>query len=156
MSPKKPESAAQAENEGLAARLIQLRETVEQNRQEAVRQLADMKGDVARISDRLEQAIKRVDEVATEWQTGKRDVENAIREGGEQVRAAGQIATRMSERVKVLDELRDTATDPHELVKPIRRDIANLRSDLESLGTNIEVKIAALRPKQTHAPLVTR
>ena len=153
---KKAESAAQAENEGLAARIVALRETVEANRVEAVKAIGAIKTEVAGMSDRVNHALSKVDVLATEWDRRKRELETAVRDSGEQVRAAGQIATKMEARVKVLDELRETAVDPHELIKPIRRELAELRTALESLDKNVEVKIDAIRPKRRAEPLETR
>lgn len=157
MSPKKPtESASQAENEALAARLIALRETVEANRLETVKNLADMRGDVARMGERVEHAIAQVDKMREEWKLGSRELKEGLRRGDEQVAKAGELAVKMENRVKVLDELREGAVDPHELIKPLRRELTLLRTDLESLGKNTEVKLAEIRPKQRGVPLETR
>jgi chromosome segregation ATPase len=153
---KRDASAEKAENEGLAARIIELRGVVEQNRVEGVKAMADLKGEVARMSDRVNHALSRVDTLATDWDRRKRELETAVRDSGEQVRAAGEIASKMNARVKVLDELRETAVDPHELIKPVRREMAELKSALESLDKNFEVKIEALRPKRRAEPLETR
>ncbi len=146
----------QAEAEGLAERLLALREQVETESLATRKATGELKQELARMSTRLDHALNRVDTMATEWNRRSRALEGTLQSGGEQVRAAGEIARKMSDRVKVLDELRQSAQDPHALVVPLRREVAELKADLESFKRIAENKIAELRPRVTRAPNETR
>jgi len=145
-------SISQDENAGLAARLIELRAVVEENRVASARACSELKTDVSRISDRLTAALAKVDQAMSSWESRTRVLDQSLRESAEQVRASGEIARGMKDRMKVLDELRETQADPHELLKPYRRQLSQLEADLTNLRKVIDVRFEGLpRPKATPA-----
>jgi methyl-accepting chemotaxis protein len=153
--PKPERTVAKDENEGLASRLIELRKVVEDNRVANIKAIGEIKTDVGRMSDRLEGAIKKVDEAMATIDKAGRDLATSQRESAEQVRAAGELVRGMKDRLKVLDELRETAADPYELLKPIRKQVGEMVGDFEALKKNIDVKFESL-PKVKPVPLETR
>ncbi len=153
---KSEKTAEKAENEGLALKLVELRGLVEERRVETVRALGELKQELARMSARVDQVGTKVDVAMSEWETRSRTLGTSLQEGAEQVRAAGAIARDVKDRIKVLDELRETAEDPRELLKPIRRELALLVSDFESFKTLANNKIAAVQPRQSTEPYETR
>lgn len=156
MTPKPEKSTAQAENEGLAARLLELRQLVEKQDQDHKKATAEVKQEVARMNATVDHLAKKVDAALTEIERRSRDLTAMLREGGEQVVQAGALARKMQDRVKVLDELREVAEDPRELLKPIRKDIAQLNADLLTLQKNTEAKLASITPKQNAQPWESR
>jgi SMC interacting uncharacterized protein involved in chromosome segregation len=148
-------TAEQHENEGLAARLLELKALVEENRKLAVRDFAELKAEFGRMTERLKTVDGKVDGAMAEWARRSRELDQTQRDSAEHVRAAGQIAREMKDRVQVLDELRETSADPHAVVKPLQREVAQLKADLADLGRRIDVKFDAL-PRQKAAPIEFR
>lgn len=135
------------ENAGLAARLIELRNEVEKNRVDSIKMFGEIRTAQGRMSDRLEAAILKVDRAMLSWDEKTRKLDMELREGAEQVRACGELERKARDRMKVLDELRETQADPHELLKPYRRQLAQLDADVNTLKSSIDRKFEAL-PKQ--------
>lgn len=131
-------STHQDENRGLAARLLELRRTVEGHERQRISDLAETRRLVAQIGQRADTMQKQLDEALKSIDQKQRDLEVALREGGEQVRAAGELGRKMQDHVRVLDELREMAADPHEVVKPLRRDIGELKHALTLLDKQVD------------------
>jgi chromosome segregation ATPase len=144
-------TAEQHENEGLAGRLLELKATVEGHRKLAVRDHAELKAEFGRMTERMKTLDGKIDGAMNEWARRSRELDQTQRDSAEHVRAAGQIAREMKDRVQVLDELRETSADPHAVVKPLQREVAQLKADLSALGQRIDVKFDAL-PRQKPAP----
>lgn len=142
---KSEKTAEKAENEGLAQRLVELRGLVEEHRVANARAIGEIKQEVARMNARVDQVGTKVDNAMSEWETRSRSLGTALQESGEQVRAAGAIARDVKDRIKVLDELREQAEDPRELLKPIRIQIAHLTSDFEAFKRHTNDKVAEVR-----------
>lgn len=153
---KNERTQALAESEGLAAKLLAHKAEQDEREQGLRKTLAETRGEFARLTEVVNQLAARVDKAMTEWERRSRELDNTQREAAEQVRQAGQAARKMEDRVKVLDQLRETAEDPRELLKPIRREFANLASDLESFKVHTNDKLAALKPKDRSAAWETR
>lgn len=144
-------SAAQDEHRGLAARLMDLRKLVEENRQHGVKDHAQVMQRMAQIESTMSSLEKRVDKEAEAIQLKQRELEGHLRDGGEQVRKAGELGRKMTDQVQELAELREMASDPHEVVKPIRASIALLRADVESLGRTIDIRFEQLPKSRSQA-----
>lgn len=150
-----PRTAAVDENQGLAARLVELRQVVETNRVATVRDVAELKLELARVSDRQGRLGERIDKAMTEIDRRQRDLDQQLRTGAEQVRASGEQARKMADHMRVLDELREVASDPHEVVKPLQRQIAQLEADIKTGRKHVDLKFEAL-PKSKAEPWETR
>jgi len=150
-----PRSAAADENQGLAARLVELRRVVDENRKDNLRDLAEVKTDLARISDRQAQLAVRLDQAMAEVDRRQRDLDQQLRTGAEQVRASGELARKMNDHMRALDELREVQADPHEVVKPLQRQIAQLDADIKTVRKHIDLKFEAL-PKAKAEPWESR
>lgn len=137
-------SAAQDENQGLAARLVDLRRALDEQRKHHEREQSALRQVVAQLEQQVAATIGRVDTMTLDFERRSRDLETAQREAGEQVRAAGELARKMSDHMRVLDELREVAADPHEVVKPIRRDIGELRHELTLLAKQVDHRFEQL------------
>ena len=145
-----------AENEGLAARLLAIEAKWEERELALKRGLGELRGEFARLAETVNQLSGRVERAMTDWERRSRDLDNTQREAAEQVRQAGAIARKMEDRVKVLDTIREQAEDPRELLKPVRREIANLVLDLEAFKVHTNDKIAALDEPNRKVPWETR
>ena len=150
-----PASASHDEHRGLAARLLDLRKLVEDNRLLAVRDREQVLQRCANVEQLVASLTTRVDKECEAIQKQQRDLEAMLRDGGEQVRKAGELARKMTDQVKELEELREMAADPHEVVKPLRASIATLRGDLEALGRTIDIRFEQL-PKARSQPTESR
>lgn len=150
-----PRTAAADENQGLAARLVELRRTVEDNRKDAVRDMGELKTELARISDRQARLGDRLDKAMAEVDRRQRDLDQQLRTGAEQVRASGELARKMNDHMRVLDELREVQADPHEVVKPLQRQIAQLDADVKTVRKHVDLKFEQL-PKPRAEPWESR
>lgn len=148
-------TAAQDENQGLAARLVDLRRALDDQRKSHERDLSALRQVVAQMEQQVAGTIGRVDAMTLDFERRCRDLETAQREAAEQVRVAGELARKMTDHMKTLDELREVAADPHEVVKPIRRDIAELRHELTLLTKQVDVRFQQL-PGRRPTPAETR
>lgn len=150
-APAEAGSAAEDENAGLAARLLELRSVVEDHRRLAQRETGEQRTQIARIEERVRTLGEKVDRAMGDWDRRSRELDQTQRDAGEQVRRAGELARSMQDRVKVLDELRAVASDPHEVIKPVRRELAQLGADLQALAKRIDLKFEALPKRRAEA-----
>lgn len=148
-------SLRQDEHRGLAARLMELRKLVEDSRLLAIREAGQINQRMAQLEQQVTAMGKRVDTEVEGITKRQKELDNALREGGEQVRVAGELGRKMTDQVKQLEELREMASDPHEVIKPLQKSLAFLRGDLEALGRTIDVRFEAL-PKGRAQPIETR
>jgi len=144
-------TAAQDENQGLAARIVDARRLLDEHRKSNDRELATLRQQVAQLEQGHAGTIQRVDAMTLDFERRSRDIEIAQREAAEQVRVAGELARKMSDHMATLDELREVAADPHEVVKPIRKDIAELRHELTLLAKQVDVRFEQLPRSRTTA-----
>ncbi len=145
------ESASHDEHRGLAARLLDLRKVVEDYRLNALREHGQVLRRAAELEEQVVAIGTRVDKEVEAIGKMQRDLEAQLRESGEQVRKAGELARKMTDQVKELEELREMAADPHEVVKPLRASIATLRGDLEALGRTIDIRFEAMPKDRARA-----
>ncbi len=150
-----PASASHDEHRGLAARLLDLRKLVEDHRQAGIKEHSHLLQRAANLEQQVTAISVRVDKECEAIQKQQRDLEAMLRDGGEQVRKAGELARKMTDQVKELEELREMAADPHEVVKPLRASIAVLRGDLEALGKTIDIRFEQM-PKARSQPTESR
>lgn len=148
-------SALADENAGLAGKLIELRQLVEEHRKLNIRDLAETKTVVARLEQRVTALGEKLDRAIGDIDRRGRELDQRLRDGAEQVRASGELARKMTDQMRVLEELRELATDPHEVVKPLRRDIGQLTDDLATLRRHVDAKFEAL-PRARSTPLESR
>ncbi len=148
-------SAQQDENRGLAGRILDLRNLVEDHRRLQLKEHHGLVTKVAHIEQMLVQLEQRVDREVESIQRQQRDLQQALHEGAEQVRQAGQLARKMADGMKELEELRAVASDPHEVVKPVQRGLAFLKGDLEALSKSIDVRFEQM-PRSRSVPLESR
>ncbi len=137
-------TAATDENQGLAARLVELRTVVEENRKASVRDVSECKEALARLDVRVSALATKLDKAMGDIDRRARDLGQAHRDGAEQVRAAGEIARKMTDHMRVLDELREVQADPYEVIKPLQRQIALLEGDIKTTRAHIDRKFEAL------------
>lgn len=140
-------SAKADENRGLAARLVELRQLVEQNRQAQVRDYHQLMQRVAQVEQQLSALNTRIDRECETIQKQQTELRGMLHDGGEQVRQAGAVARKVQDGMRELEELRAVASDPHEVVKPVQRSIGHLRTDLESLKSSVDHRFEQL-PRQ--------
>lgn len=148
-------SLQQDEHRGLAARILDLRRLVESNRQAQIKEHAHTQQRVAELDQLVTAMGTRVDREVEAIQKMQRDLQSTLHEGGEQVRQAGQMARKISDGMKELEELRASASDPHEVVKPLQRSLAHLRGDVEALARTIDIRFEQL-PKSRAQPIESR
>lgn len=151
--PLSPEEGSVAEDEhrGLAKRLLELRRRVEDNRIAQVKAIEDIRYAVAQLEQTVNTALRQFDTLNKEWERRSRDLETTQREAGEQVRAAGEQVRRVKDELKAIEELRETAADPHDVVKPLRKDIGQLQHDLILLTGQVDRRFEQL-PKAKAQP----
>lgn len=133
-------SAQQDEHRGLAARILDLRKLVESHRQAHLKEHAHTQQRVAELQQLTSAMGARIDREVESIQRTQRELQSTLHEGGEQVRQAGQLARKIQDGMSELEELRATASDPHEVIKPLQRSLATLRGDLEALGRTIDIR----------------
>lgn len=147
VQPTEP-SAQQDEHRGLAARILDLRKLIETNRVLHVKEYAQQQQRIAQLEQLVSAMATRIDSEVEAIQKRQRDLQTTLHEGGEQVRQAGQIARKIQDGMKELEELRAVASDPHEVVKPLLRSIAQLRADLERVDKSIDIRFEQMpRPR---------
>ncbi len=139
------------EHRGLAARILDLRNLVESERLARVKDQGELKQRMALLDQQLTALEKRVDRECESIQKMQRDLETTLRESSDQLRKAGEFVRKIDDGMKALEELRETQTDPHEVVKPVQRAIALLRGDVEALGKTIDIRFEQL-PKARPQP----
>lgn len=139
------------EHRGLAARLLDLRKTVEEGRLAQLKEYGDIKSRVALLEQHVVNIEKRVDRECEAIQKMQRELDQTLREGGDQLRQSGAFVRKIDDQMKALEELRETQSDPHEVVKPILRSLALLRGDLETLGKTIDIRFEQM-PKTRSQP----
>lgn len=144
-------SAQEDEHRGLAGRIIELRAVVEEHRKQTVRDVSEIREMVIRVEHRQGQLQSKLDQAMTDIDRRQRELDQALREGAEQVRAAGQMAREMKAKATELEELREMAADPHDVVKPVQRAIAQVAADLETLRKAVDHKFEQL-PRQHAEP----
>jgi len=145
--PQEQPSAQQDEHRGLAARILDIRKAMEANAQKQAREREDLKQNMARIEQLLSGLTTRIDREVESIQKQQTELRGMLHDGGEQVRQAGAVARRVQDGMRELEELRAVASDPHEVVKPVQRAIAHLRTDHEALAKTIDVRFEQL-PRQ--------
>lgn len=143
------------EHRGLAARLLDLRKLVEDHRQLAVRDAAQLNQRMAQLEQQVTAMATRIDHEVERMVRRHKDLDDALRQGGEQVRVAGELGRKMTDQVKVLEELREMASDPHEVIKPLQRGLATLRGDVETLAKTIDIRFEQM-PKGRSEPIESR
>ena len=154
-APDEQPSVAQDEHRGLAGRLLDLRTLVDENRRLAVRDFSHLGQRMASLEQLVSAMQSQLDKAVEGIQAQQRDLGVALREGGEQVRKAGEIGRKMTDQVKVLEQLREDASDPHEVIKPLQRSIAFLKGDLEALAKTIDTRFEQY-PRPRGEPVETR
>lgn len=148
-------SVQQDEHRGLAARILDVRNLVEENRRLAIRDAAQLNQRMAQLEQQVSAMAARLDKEVEGIVRKHKDLEDALRQGGEQVRVAGELGRKMTDQVKVLEELREMASDPHEVIKPLQRGLATLRGDVEALAKTIDIRFEQM-PKSRNQPVETR
>lgn len=136
------------EHRGLAKRILELRRALEVQRVAGEKALSDLRQLIALQEQTVATAVRQVDMLLKEWERRSRDLESTQREAGEQVRAAGEQVRRLQDELKALEELRETQADPHDVVKPLRKDIGEIKHELLLLTKNVDYRFEQLpRPK---------
>lgn len=148
-------SVQQDEHRGLAARILDVRKALEEQRIAGISERAQLNQRMASLEQQVTGMATRIDREVEEIGRKQRDLEASLREGGEQVRVAGELGRKMTDQVKLLEELREMASDPHEVIKPLQRSIAFLRADLEALSKTIDVRFEQM-PKSRSQPVESR
>jgi chromosome segregation ATPase len=148
-------SVQQDEHRGLAGRILELRNTIEEQRLAGIQERAQLGQRMAQLEQQVSAMGARVDREVEAIQKTQQQLGNLLREGGEQVRVTGDLSRKMTDQVKVLEELREMASDPHEVVKPLQKSLALLRGDLEALSKTIDVRFEQM-PKNRSQPLESR
>ena len=148
-------SVQQDEHRGLAGRILELRNTIEEQRLAGIQERSQLGQRMAQLEQQVSAMGARVDREVEAIQKTQRELGNLLREGGEQVRVTGELSRKMTDQVKVLEELREMASDPHEVVKPLQKSLALLRGDLEALSKTIDVRFEQM-PKNRSQPLESR
>ncbi len=124
---------------------------VEEHRKQTVRDVSEIREMVIRVEHRQGQLQSKLDQAMTDIDRRQRELDQALREGAEQVRATGQMARDMKAKATELEELREMAADPHEVIKPVQRSVAQVAADLEALRKAIDHKFEQL-PRQHAEP----
>ena len=137
-------SAVHDEHRGLAARILDLRRLVEKQEQQRASDLAELRRNFAQVEQQVNSLQKQVDEAMGQIRRKGLDLDEQLRQSAEQVRAAGELARKMTDHMKTLDDLREMAADPHEVVKPLRKDIGELKHGLETLQLQVDRRFEAL------------
>jgi predicted nucleic acid-binding Zn-ribbon protein len=145
----------QDEHRGLAGRILELRNTIEEQRLAGIQERSQLGQRMAQLEQQVSAMGVRVDREVEAIQKTQQQLGNLLREGGEQVRVTGELSRKMTDQVKVLEELREMASDPHEVVKPLQKSLALLRGDLEALSKTIDVRFEQM-PKNRSQPLESR
>lgn len=148
-------SAQQDEHRGLAARLLDLRKLVEDHRQADIRERHQLNQRMAQLEQLVSSMAERIDREVEGIQKQHKELDTTLRDAGEQVRVAGSLARKMSDGMRELEELREMAADPHEVIKPLQTSLAHLRGDLEALGRTIDIRFESA-PKHRAEPYETR
>ena len=148
-------SVRQDENRGLAERLLDVRNMAEEHRKLALRDAGSLLQRMAQLEQQVTTMGARIDKECEGIQKTQRLLEDLLRAGGEQVRVAGEIGRKMTDQVKVLEELRAMASDPHEVIKPLQRSIAFLKGDVEALAKTVDHRFEQM-PRGRSQPLETR
>lgn len=148
-------STEQDEHRGLAGRILDLRKALEEQRLAGIQERAHLNQRMGNLEQMVSAMATRIDREVEEIGKTQRELGNALREGGEQVRVAGELGRKMTDQVKVLEELRELSSDPHEVVKPILRSIAFLKGDLEALGRSVDIRFEQM-PKTKSQPIESR
>ena len=148
-------SAALDESRGLAARILDLRRLVETNRQAQVKEHHQQQSRIANLEQQFAALNTRVDQEVVDIRRMQRELQDALHQGGEQVRQAGQLARKITDGMKELEELRAVASDPHEVVKPLQRAIGSLRADLQQLAGSVDIRFENM-PKPRREPVESR
>ena len=144
-------SAEEDEHRGLAKRILDLRRFVEAGRIAGVKETADLRQIVAQLEQTVTTATRAVDTMMKEWVRRGSALDATQREAGEQVRAAGEQVRRVKDELKALEELRESAADPHDVVRPLRKDIGQLQHDLLLLTQQVDRRFELL-PKAKPQP----
>ena len=110
---------------------------------------------MAQLEQQVSAIASRVDTEVEAIRGMQRDLAASLHAGGEQVRVAGDLARKMTQQVRELEELREMAADPHEVIKPLQRSLATLRGDLEALGRTIDIRFEQM-PKGRAEPYEAR
>lgn len=144
-------SAEEDEHRGLAKRILDLKRALDEQRKAFERSLADVRQVTAQVEQVAASVRRDVDAMMKEWERRGRDLQAIQAEAGEQVRAAGEQVRKLKDELQALEELRETAADPHEVVKPLRKDIGQLKHDLQLLNSQVDRRFEAL-PKDKSKP----
>jgi DNA repair exonuclease SbcCD ATPase subunit len=150
-APEAEGSREHDEHRGLAARILDLRNLVESERLARIKDQGELKQRMALLDQQLTALEKRVDRECESIQKMQRDLEETLRQSSDQLRKAGEFVRKIDDGMKALEELRETQTDPHEVVKPVQRALALLRGDVEALGRTIDIRFEQL-PKARSQP----
>jgi chromosome segregation ATPase len=150
-----PSTVALEETKGLAARLLELRNELSERDAARGREIAELRGMVARASDRQKAIDAKLDSLKTEWDRDLRAIQEQKRAMDEDVRQSGQLARQMKDHVAVLDELRESQPDLDQVLGPIKRSIQQLANDLDAYRKAQDIKWEQL-PKQKARPSETR
>jgi chromosome segregation ATPase len=150
-----PSTVALEENRGLAQRLLELRNAMEEQQHDWGKRFGELSASVARIADRQKAIDAKIDSLKTEWDRDLRAIQEQKREMAEDVRQSGQLARQMKDHVAVLDELRESQPDLDQVLGPIKRSIQQVALDLEAYKRNQDGKWEQL-PKAKARPSETR
>ena len=155
MAPSIEPSVQYDEHRGLAGKILDLRNAFEAQRVLGIQEKAQLNQRMAQLEQLASAIATRIDREVEEIGKTQRELGNALREGGEQVRVAGELGRKMTDQMRVLEELREMASDPHEVVKPILRAIAFLKGDVEALGRSVDIRFEQM-PKARSQPIESR
>jgi chromosome segregation ATPase len=150
-----PSTVALEENRGLAQRLLELRNELAEQHAARGREIAELRGIVARIADRQKAIDTKLDQLKTEWDRDLRAIQTQKRDMDEDVRKSGELARKMTEHMAVLDELRESQPDLDQVLGPIKRSVQQVALDLEAYKKNQDGKWEQL-PRQRQKPAETR
>lgn len=154
-SDRPSESLTEDEQQGLARKLVELRQAQDERHLATNKAIGELRGELARIVDRQKAIDGRLDALSTEWQRDLRAIQEQKRAMDQDVLAAGQSARKMADHVRALDELRETQVDPRELIAPVQRSLQLLANDLEAYKRNVDSKLERL-PRPKAPPVETR
>lgn len=148
-------TVALEENRALAAKLVELRAEMDRLDGARGREIAEMRGVVARVQDRQKAIDQKLDALKTEWDRELRAIQEQKRAMDEDVRKSGQLARQMTDHVAALDELRESQPDLDRVLGPIKRSIQQVALDLDAYRKTQDLKWEQI-PKAKQRPSETR
>jgi FtsZ-binding cell division protein ZapB len=134
MSSKKPDpSAAADENLGLAKLVRDLESKVDRTFDGMRREIAMLREENGRLHDRNGDLQGKLRELARERSEMRSEQTTFHNQARDTTLAQGREVRRLTERLDALEQVRRVATDPHQVVKPLQREIGILKDEIAKL-----------------------